>query len=187
MTSPIDNCITILDWDAFLKSLGTGIKKQRDPWMWVNPDSDPNFEVTPDMEMYVNETKSRLGDYNFNGTCWYIYRPEEHIENNVIETLSKHFNITPTMANAYRVEPGCNCPIHIDPQITDDNWKKLKRYTWQFNKSSIGQILVIGDTAIHMPDTCDVYEWNSVDELHGATNIGGETAYYFLLEGIPND
>jgi hypothetical protein len=188
MTKLVGNCSHILNWDDFVSTLGPGITKFGDPWKWVNPDSDPNFTVTPDMENYVNETAGRLGEFNYSSTLWHIYRPDEHIPSDTVNTIAKFLNVTPTMSNAYRVEPGCNCPIHIDPQDkTNSNWGKLKRYTWQINKPVVGQVLIVGNDALHMTNACDVYEWDSVDEIHGATNCGSETAYYFLLEGVPND
>jgi len=185
----IGNCSHVLDWNNFLSNLGQGITKSGDPWKWVNPLSDPNFPITPDMKSYVNSTVERLGhNFNYSSTLWHIYRPNEHFANEVVSALSTHLNITPTMTNAYRVEPGCNCPIHIDPQDkTDNKWNKLKRYTWQINQSSIGQVLIIGNHALHMLTPCDIYEWDSVDALHAATNCGSDTAYYFLMEGYLND
>lgn len=188
MANFVGNCKDILDWDQIINRLGSGIKKSGSPWHWVNPDNDPNFPVTPDMESYMNDTITRLGDYNYSSTLWHIYRPEEHISNETVKTISNYLNIKAGYGNAYRVEPGCNCPIHIDPQDkTNDNWSKLKRYTWQINKPSIGQVLIVGNDALHMTNACDIYEWDSADAIHGAANCGSETAYYFLLEGVPND
>ncbi len=188
MTEIVSNCASIVDWKNFvecLESKNPGIVKSGHPKRWVGiTDDDPNFQVTPDMEKFVNDTATELdaAEYDYSGVLWKIYRVDEHFNKDVVDLLCKFFNIKLRMANAYCVMPGCNVPFHVDPQDGSD--ENIVRYTWQINNPSCSQALLVGNEALTNMQLGDVYQWDNHNMWHAACNAGFEPAYYFLLEGV---
>jgi hypothetical protein len=194
MSKIVGNCYNLLDWNDFidqLESLNPKITKTGQPKNWVGiTENDSNFQLTPEIETFVENTSQPLiqGNYNFDGVCWHVYRVNEHFNHSVVEKLSNFLNIVPHMSNAYRVDPGCNCPFHIDPQNnTLKNLDKMLRFTFQINQPASGQALIIEKEALSDMQPGDVYQWDDYCQWHAAANSGFESAYYFLIEGYPNE
>lgn len=188
MTKFIGNCAHLIDWVEFSEKLdkkNPGIKKFGRPVNWVNKELlDPNFPESADVKKYLEITSSKLdkANFNFSSTLWYVYRIHEHFDEDVLHIVCNYLKIEPLSANAYRVDPGCNCPLHIDPQEEDS--RERIRYTWQISPTSFGQILLVEDQALHNLNIGDIYQWNDHRSMHGATNCGLLPVYYFLVEGI---
>lgn len=184
----VGNCSNLINWSKVVENLELkkpGIQKKGHPSNWVTKSVlDPNFPEFESVKKYLEETSSRLEDanYNFAATLWYVYRQNEHFDKELVELVCDFLNVVPLMVNAYRVDPGCNCPFHVDPQLQVT--KNKVRYTWQISPSSPGQILLVGNEALHNLNIGDIYQWDDHQAPHGATNCSFLPVYYFLVEGI---
>lgn len=189
MSKFIGNISSIIDIDhliSHLEDTAPGIVVRAD--MINNKINDPTYPTYPGEIEHDNAVLKMWNDanYDFKSAWWYLYRSDDHYSKEAEAQICKFLNIELMWSSVFRVDPGCNAPLHREygPNI---ELEKEVRYFCQLNPAAPGQVLVVGDETFSNLKVGDMYKWDHVAQYHAAANCGLEPVYYIFIQGVSLD
>lgn len=183
MSKYIGNCAHIIDWKSIIDSIKDrkdSIVKRGRPEQWMDS-AVLDAESSKPWTNYIKKLDSAM--YDFGSTCWHTFDVNKHYNKSVEEKLCKFLNVDLGWSQIHRVDPGCNCPIHIDNDGNlEDNSNIKVRYFIQISEPAFGQAFTVGLETLNFKNAGDIFLWDHYQQWHGAANFGFDPVYYFSFE-----
>ena len=167
----LGNTGDLIDWNKVILGISDKEGVVLPKLIWPNP----HFEEMK--RLYVDS------NYIMDSAEWINYYPiidyEEEINNAFGQFVGK-----PKYVRAWisRINPGKTAPWHWDLDDGEEEYLKggdLLRYTCRISTAGVGQVSIVGDTAIHGGPAGDVYLWPDHRMWHGSVNAGLTPKYQF--------
>jgi hypothetical protein len=186
----IGNCSHIIDWELIITNLEKHhppvVKKGR-PEQWMESTGVPlDHPVMAPWKEYIQRLDN--SNYNFSATEWFSYDSGIHFDQDVDLKICDFFKVKKRWSVLHKVNPGCNCPTHIDNEEDDeiDQSKKI-RYIIKISPPVNGQLLHIENRVFHNLEVGDVILWNNYQQWHSVTNCSNQPMYLYSLEAQINE
>jgi len=167
----VGNTSNSIDWNKII----SGIKNKEGivlpKLIWPNP----HFE----------EMKKLYADSNYimSSAEWINYYSGTDYDEEVNKMFGKFVGkVEYARAWISRINPGKTAPWHWDLDDEEEEYLKrgdLLRYTSRISPNGVGQVAIVGNTAIHGGHAGDVYLWPDHRMWHGSVNAGLTPKYQF--------
>lgn len=189
MSKYVGNISDIVDLDKLITHL-----EDTTPSIIVRADminnkvNDPSYPTYPGEVEHDNAVLAMWNNanYDFKSAWWHLYRSGDHYSLEVEQQFCDFLNIDLNWTSIFKIDPGCTAPLHREagPNV---NVEKEVRYFCQLNHSTPGHVLVVEDETFSNLNAGDLYKWDSVTQLHAASNCGLTPVYYIFVQGFNRD
>jgi hypothetical protein len=176
----IGNCKDIINWDSVLEEI------KDKPGTVLHYNEQTFNKDLKGFDKMAFEWANAGYQINDAAIEWINYFPGGDFSISVQEQFQQIVDAEPFMVWISKIKPLRMAPWHFDAHTKIDELKdkNVVRYTCYIQQPTPGQVSIVEDTCVYMPEQGSIYQWPSHESYHCGMNGGYTDKYMFNYWGL---